>query len=138
MKHVILYDGVCVLCSRSVRFVLDRDSEGHFGFAPLQSEAAQTRLARHGQTSDELDSVYVLENHGQPDERVLKKGPAALLVMRELPSPWPFVATLLGVFPTPVLNLGYDAVARTRYRVFGKLESCPLPPAEHRSRFIEL
>ena len=138
MTHLVLYDGVCVLCSRITRFVLDRDPEGLFAFAPLQSESAKEHLARHGLRPDDLDSVYVLENFGQPAERVLKKGPAALVVMRELGPPWRVVATLLGAFPTAVLNLGYDAVARTRYRVFGKLESCPLPPAEHRERFVEL
>jgi predicted DCC family thiol-disulfide oxidoreductase YuxK len=138
MKHVILYDGVCVLCNRSVRFVLDRDPEGRFAFAPLQSDAAKERLARHGQTSSKLDSVYLLANYDQPDERVLNRGLAALRVMKELPSPWPLVAALLGVLPTAILNLGYDLVARTRYRVFGKLDSCPLPPAEHRQRFIDL
>ncbi len=138
MKHVILYDGVCVLCSRSIRFVLDRDPGGRFAFAPLQSESAQRYLERHGQTSDALDSVWVLEDYGRPTERALRRGPAALLIMKELPSPWPLVAALLRALPGVLLNLGYEAVAKTRYRVFGKLDRCALPPAEHRNRFIEL
>ena len=136
-EPIILYDGVCGLCNRLNRFVLARDPSGRFRFAPLQGRLAGELLARHGRDPGDLDTLYLVLGHGRPDERLLGKSDAALWVLRELGGGWR-AAGPLRVLPRWLRDLGYDAVARTRYRLFGRYDSCPLPAPEHRGRFLDL
>jgi predicted DCC family thiol-disulfide oxidoreductase YuxK len=133
---ILLYDGVCGLCNRMVQFVLHRDCRNQFRFASLQSPFAAELLERHGHDPTRLDTVVLVLDGGTPSERLLKKSRAALGVLRILGGPWSALC-VLGVLPTVVLDLGYNFVARVRYRVFGKSESCRLPDPRYRERFIE-
>ena len=133
---IILYDGVCGLCNRFNRFVLARDPAGRFRFAALQGRVAGEILARHGRDARDLDTMYLVLNPGLPDERLLSKSDAALWVLRALGGGWR-AAGALRVLPRPIRNLGYDLVARTRYRVFGRHDTCPLPDPRHRARFLD-
>ena len=134
---VILYDGVCGLCNRSVRFVLKHDREGVFRFASLQSAAARAILARHGLTPDALDTFYVVADFGLAGERVLSKSAAAIYTAETLGGIWK-AARILSILPRRVRDWAYDIVARHRYRIFGKYDACPLPEARYRDRFIDL
>jgi predicted DCC family thiol-disulfide oxidoreductase YuxK len=134
---LILYDGVCGLCNRSVRFVLKHDRGGIFRFASLQSAAAREILARHGLTPDALDTFYVVADFGLAGERVLSRSAAAIYTAETLGGVWK-AATLLRLLPRRVRDWAYDMVARHRYQVFGKYDACPLPEARYRKRFIEL
>jgi predicted DCC family thiol-disulfide oxidoreductase YuxK len=133
---IILYDGVCGLCHRLNRFVLARDAAGRFRFAALQSPLAGEILARHGRDPRDLDTLYLVLGHGQADERLLRKSDAALWILRELGGPWR-AAPALRVVPRRLRDLGYDLVARSRYRVFGRYDTCPLPDPRHRGRFLD-
>lgn len=133
---LILYDGVCGLCNRLTRFVLARDPAGRFRFASLQGALAGEILTRHGRNSRDLDTLYLVLARGRPDERLLTKSDAALWILRELSGPWR-TAAMLRVVPRWMRDLGYDLVARTRYRVFGRYDSCPLPDPSHRARFLD-
>jgi predicted DCC family thiol-disulfide oxidoreductase YuxK len=133
---LILYDGVCGLCSRMVQFVLRRDHAGHFRFASLQSAFAAELLARHGRVAGDLDTVYLVQNYGGPRESVLAKSRAVLGVARRLSFPWSLVG-VLRVLPAAVLDRGYDQVARRRYRWFGRYDACPLPAPGARARFLD-
>ena len=133
---IILYDGVCGLCNRLTRFVLARDRPGRFRFAALQSAFASEILARHGRDPRDLDTLYLVIAHGRPEERLLQKSDAALWILRELGGPWR-AAGALRVVPRWVRDLGYDLVARIRYRLFGRYDSCPLPEPRHRARFLD-
>jgi len=133
---VILYDGVCGLCNRGVRFVLKRDRAGAFRFASLQSSAGREILARHGITPDALDTFYVIPDFGLADERVLAKSSAALYIAARLGGVWK-AATMLRVLPPRVRDRVYDTIARYRYRMFGRYDTCPLPEARYRDRFID-
>ncbi len=133
---LILYDGVCGLCHRLVRFVLARDPAGRFRFAALQSTLARDILARHGRDPRDLDTLYLVLGHGRPDERLLRRSDAALWILRELGGPWR-AAGALRVVPARLRDLGYDLVARTRYRLFGRYDTCPLPDPRHRARFLD-
>ncbi|MFQ5790962.1 MAG: thiol-disulfide oxidoreductase DCC family protein [Acidobacteriota bacterium] len=135
MRHLLLYDGVCGLCNRLNRFVLERDGEGQFGFTPLQSRLAQEALGRYGKNSRGLDNIYLLADYQTDAERLLSKARAALFVLREMGWPWR-LGTILSVLPTFLLNLGYDLIARRRYRIFGKYEACPRPTSDHAHRFV--
>ncbi len=135
MKHLILYDGVCGLCDRSVQFVLRRDPDGVFGFATLQGELARTILDRHGE-SVELTTLFAVVDHGTDDERLLRRSRAVLFALKNVRTRWRFL-TVFGVLPTPLLDLGYRLVAKVRYRLFGRYDTCPVPSAEHRARFVD-
>ena len=134
---LILYDGVCGLCNRIVRFVLKRDHKDVFRFASLQSSVAQSVLARHGITPDVLDTVYVVLDFGQPCERVLSRSAAALEAASRLGGLGK-AAAALKVVPEAVLDAVYDVIARHRYRMFGRYETCPLPDPHDRGRFIDM
>lgn len=134
---ILLYDGVCGLCNRFVQFVLRRDRAGIFRFASLQSPLAGRILARHGADARDLDTVYVVVDYELPGERVLHRSDAVISVLNYL-TRWRFVGSLLRLVPRPLRDWGYGIVARNRYRVFGRAESCILPVAENRSRFLDL
>jgi len=134
---VVLYDGVCGLCNRAVRFLLKRDRHDRLRFASLQSDFAATLLKRHGLDHKDLDTVYVVLNHGQADETLLAKSDAVLFFAKAIGGVWNF-ARLGKIIPRPIRNWLYDFVARHRYQVFGKYESCMLPDPRHQHKFIEV
>lgn len=127
---VILFDGVCIFCSRWVRFVAKRDTAKRFRFTPIQSGYG-TRLARtFGIDPDDPDTNAVV--HGG---EVFTKSDAALTVLSHLPS-WSWVRALFAV-PKPLRDAVYSLIARNRYRIFGKYDACFVPDADLRARVIE-
>jgi predicted DCC family thiol-disulfide oxidoreductase YuxK len=143
MSHpILLYDGVCGLCNRLVRFVLRRDPAGMFRFAALQSPLAERILARHGVDARDLDTLYVVENAEHADEKLLPRSDAVIFILRRLGgagrSFWWLAGFLLQLLPRAVRDWGYGVVARSRYRMFGRYDACPLPTEETRSRFLDL
>jgi predicted DCC family thiol-disulfide oxidoreductase YuxK len=127
---VILYDGVCVFCSRWVRFVASRDSDQRFRFTAIQSGYG-TRLAQaFGINPDDPDTNAVI--HGG---KVFFKSDAALTVLSNLPG-WGWVR-VLGAVPRPLRDAVYNLVARNRYRIFGRYEECFVLDAEMRARVME-
>jgi predicted DCC family thiol-disulfide oxidoreductase YuxK len=141
MSHpILLYDGVCGLCNRFVQFVLRRDPDGIFRFASLQSAFAASILARYNLGRADLDTVYVVVNRDsqQPPEFLLSRSDAVLFVIKQLGALGRSVAFPLQLLPKFVRDRAYNAVARRRYRIFGKFESCRLPSAQDRSRFLDL
>jgi predicted DCC family thiol-disulfide oxidoreductase YuxK len=136
LSPIILYDGVCGLCSRLCQFVLARDSAGRFRFATLQGAVAAEILDRHGRDPRDLDTLYLVLAPGQPGERLLRKSDAALWIVRQLGGPWR-LSGALRIVPRAIRDLGYDLVARTRYRLFGRFDTCQLPDPRHRARFLD-
>ncbi len=127
---VILYDGVCVFCSRWVQFVIARDAAKRFRFTPIQSPYG-TRLAQaFGIDPEDPDTNAVV--HGG---RAHLKSDAALTVLSNLTG-WGWTRVLFAV-PKPLRDPVYSVVARNRYRIFGKYESCFVPDAELRKRVLE-
>ena len=134
---IILYDGVCALCNGIVRFVLKRDRADWFRFASLQSNLAREILSRHGLNPDDLDTFYLVLENGQPGEQILSRSDAAMRVLAELKG-WPgVVAALMKIVPRFLRDLVYNLVARSRYRVFGKYDVCPLPAPGDRHKFLD-
>ena len=127
---VILYDGVCVFCSRWVRFVATRDVERRFRFTAIQSPYG-TRLARaSGIDPADPDTNAVI--HGGV---AYFRSDAALTVLSHLPG-WGWVRALRAV-PKPLRDSVYGLIARNRYRIFGKYDECFVPDAEMRARVLE-
>ena len=127
---IILYDGVCIFCSRWIRFIAARDSDRRFRFTAIQSGYG-TRLAQALRIDpDDPDTNAVI--HGGV---AYFKSDAALTVLSNLPG-WRW-ARMLRVFPKPLRDVVYNLVARNRYRIFGKYDACFVPDAEMRARVIE-
>ncbi len=135
---IILYDGVCGLCNRLVQFLLKHDRAGRLRFASLQSDFAATVLGRHGIDPKDLDTVQVVVNYDQPDERVLQRSDAILRAGRELGGFWGASASVGKVVPRGLRDLVYRFVATNLYRVFGKYDTCMLPDQNQRSRFLDI
>src|SRR5580704_5625207 len=125
MPHPILfYDGVCGLCNRFIQFVLRRDHNAVFRFAPLQSALAASILSRHGANPNDLDTVYVALNSDrkkedptkqdptQPNEFLLSRSNAVLFVLKQLPGWWRPIAFLLGLLPQFLRDAAYSVVVR--------------------------
>ena len=126
---LILFDGVCVFCSRWVRFVIDRDRRARFRFLAIQSEPGRVLAARFGIDPEAPQTNAVV--HGG---WILFKSDAALAVLGELPGTR-FLACLRHL-PGWVRNPIYDLIAGNRYRIFGRTDQCMIPSAEIRSRFL--
>jgi predicted DCC family thiol-disulfide oxidoreductase YuxK len=134
---IVLYDGVCGLCNRLVQFILKHDSLDRFRFASLQSEFAQSLMTHHGVDPHDLDTVYVVKNHERSDETLLARSDAILYMLKELGGIWS-LAGVGRVLPRGLRDAVYKIVARNRYRVFGKHESCMLPEPKHRAKFLDV
>jgi predicted DCC family thiol-disulfide oxidoreductase YuxK len=135
---ILFYDGVCGLCNTLVQFLLKHDKHGRLRFASLQSDFAEKVLRRHGFNPKDLDTLHVVENYEQPDERLLQRSDAVLRAARELGGSWGVLAAVAQIVPRPLRNVAYRFVAQNRYRVFGKYETCMLPDPDQRSRFLDV
>jgi predicted DCC family thiol-disulfide oxidoreductase YuxK len=134
--HLVLYDGVCALCNGLVRFLLAHDRRRVFKFASLQSVRGRTVVAESGGDPEELNSFYVVRDYRTAHPKALVRSRAALFILSQLGWPWRLLR-VAGVLPTSVLDRAYDAVARTRYRIFGRYEQCLVPSPEFRDRFVD-
>lgn len=130
-RRIILFDGVCQLCHGMVRFILKRDRNDLFLFAPLQSSTGEKILkARKGSKTDR-DNVIFLDQ-----DRYFEKSTAVLQILKYLGGIWWFLSVLI-IIPRPVRDFFYDLVASNRYRISGKYDVCPLPEPKWRDRFLD-
>lgn len=129
LRRVVFFDGVCGLCNWSVDFVLKRDRQGDFQFAPLQGETARTLL-----TESDLQNLHTIVL--LVGTRTYRKSSAVVRVLWQLGAMWRILGTALWLIPLPIRNLGYSIVASNRYQLFGKKDQCRLPTPEERSRFL--
>ncbi len=136
-KAIVLYDGVCGLCNRAVQFLLKRDRLDRLQFASLQSDLAAGLLKRHGLDPKGLDTVYAVLNYGASNETLLAKGDAFLFFAGVIGGVWS-VARVGRIIPRSIRNWLYDFIARHRYQVFGKSESCMLPDPKQRHKFLDV
>ncbi len=132
--NLVLYDGVCGLCNKLVRFLLRADRRAVLCFAPLQGPTAARLAERHGFGLDVKTMVYV-RHFGLKDERAYLRSDAVLRVLADLGGVWWLLSGLRAV-PRSLRDPVYEFVARNRYRWFGKYDSCPLPSPEQRARFL--
>jgi predicted DCC family thiol-disulfide oxidoreductase YuxK len=127
---VLLFDGVCNLCNWSVQFIIERDPEAQFRFAPLQSTVAQDLLDACEYEGNRMDSVVLVENG-----ECYAKSDAAIRATRYLGLPYSLLRPT-GLVPAGLRNLVYDFVANRRYRWFGKRERCLMPTPDIEQRFL--
>jgi predicted DCC family thiol-disulfide oxidoreductase YuxK len=126
---VMVFDGVCVFCSRSVAFILRHEREPLIRFVAIQSDEGRSLARKYGVDPDDPDSFLFIENGvAHP------KSGGLIALARHLKAPGNAL-TMLAVLPRTLRDWLYDRVARNRYRLFGKRVSCMMPTAETRRRF---
>ena len=130
MSQIVFFDGVCLLCNGVVDFLLRRDVERHFQFAPLQGERAKVLLPVSIR-AEGFDTI-VLWTQGQ----VFVRSDAALMIFTQLGGLWPTLKVFWAV-PRPVRDLVYHLISVNRYAWFGRRETCRLPSKEERQRFLD-
>lgn len=138
-KALMLYDGLCGFCNRSVRWVIKRDRHDRFRFAPQQSAIAEAVLARHGfdpQAMLAANSVFLVVGHDLPGEQLLCRSDVTVQVLRLLGGGWEILGRLLGAVPRFLRDAVYKLIARIRFRIAGRYDSCPLPSPVERAKFL--
>jgi predicted DCC family thiol-disulfide oxidoreductase YuxK len=135
-RVIVLYDGVCALCNGSVRFLLPRDRQDRFRFAPLQGTFARRALARHGKDARDLNTLGVIADYQEPTEHLLTRAAAVLYLLSVVGGVWRLSA-VARILPMAVLDRVYDFIVAHRYRWFGRYNACPLPPPEQRRKFVD-
>lgn len=129
MDKVILFDGECNFCDKSVQFIMARDQHARFSFASLQSEIGKKLLKQYDAPED-LDSFVLIENG-----RFYTQSSAALRVCQSLDGAWKLLVAFL-IVPKPIRDFFYTILAKNRYKWFGKKDQCMLPSPEQRKRFL--
>jgi len=127
---IILFDGICNLCNSSVQYVIKHDPNSLFRFASLQGETGQRLLKQYGLPENELNSFVLIS-----DNKAYTRSSAALTVAKQLTG---ITKLLYGfiIVPPFIRNAVYDLIAKNRYKWFGKKDSCMIPTAELKSRFL--
>tara|TARA_Y100001934_G_scaffold254503_1_gene320446 strand:- start:146 stop:646 length:501 start_codon:yes stop_codon:yes gene_type:complete len=135
--HLVLYDGVCGFCNRSVQWALVRDKKKQVQYAPLQSHLARSLLSRHNLEVDETSTAFVVRAPFTNDEKIFAGPKAAMETLSALPPPWPFIGRLLGFVPGFLSQAVYNLIAKHRYSLLGRADACILPSSEQRGQFID-
>lgn len=130
-QHILLFDGVCNLCNRLVQFTIKRDPKGKFKFAALQSASGQALLKKFNLPLNDFDSFILIK-----DDKYYTKSSAGLKVLKELKSIWKIFYPLIFI-PKPIRDFFYNLIAKTRYKIFGKRNTCMVPTPDIQKRFLE-
>lgn len=131
-KQLILFDGICNLCNSSVQFVIKHDKKNHFLFAPLQGETGKQIIKLYKIDTSTIDSIILYI----PEKGIFSKSTAALKISSKLGFPINLASIFL-IIPVFIRNWVYDFIAKNRYKWFGKKESCMIPSAELKNKFLD-
>ena len=128
---IILYDGTCHLCTKTVQFVIQRDRRKQFRFASLQSSFSDQFVEQTPDTQERFASMALIIGN-----QVYRRSTAALMTAKMLDGWWPLLAALLWI-PRPLRDMVYHWLAKHRYQVLGKSESCWRPTPDLADRFLD-
>lgn len=132
---VLLFDGLCGFCDRTIHHILKHDKKGVMMFAPLQSGYAREVLARHPKFQG-VDSMMIVERHGDLETAFVRSA-AALKIASYLGGAHQ-IAQVGRILPPPLRDLIYNGIAKVRYKIFGKKDACPIPTPAERKRYVAL
>jgi predicted DCC family thiol-disulfide oxidoreductase YuxK len=133
-NHIVFYDGYCVLCSKSIDFIMARDALATFRFASLQSDFADRALSEKGYPIANIKNLSNIVYLQHNDIKI--KSDAVLSILWDLGGIYK-VSCLVYFLPRVVRDFSYDRLAKLRYRIFGKRDACRVPTPQEMSRFLE-
>jgi predicted DCC family thiol-disulfide oxidoreductase YuxK len=128
--NIVLFDGVCNLCNGIVRFIMRRDHDRKIRFAPIQSALGQSLYKKFELSSDNIDTVIYISS-----DKYYLRSSAVLHVLKDIGGVWRFFYGLI-IIPRVIRDLFYDQVARSRYLIFGKRDTCMIPDTDIADRFL--
>lgn len=128
--YIVLFDGVCNLCNKSVQFILKRDKKKQFLFASLQGKFGQEVLKKHNFSTESLNTLILIEG-----DKVFIRSTGVLRMMKHLGGRWSLLYGFI-IFPAIIRDAVYNWVSKNRYKWFGKREECMIPTAELKERFL--
>lgn len=128
---IVLFDGECAFCDRSVKWLIKHDRAGRVRFAARQSPLGQHLLAMHGLPPEGVESLILING-----TRVSTHSTGALRIAGMLPFPWKAGAVFL-LLPRFIRDFFYRAIAKRRYKIAGKIETCAVPTPEQRARILD-
>ena len=131
-KKIVLFDGVCNLCNRSIQCIIKRDKNDEFRFATLQGEIGQQLVQERKIDTSKVDSIILIE----PGVAYYTKSTAALKIGQYLGGFWK-ITNVLNLIPRQLRDIVYDWVARNRYGWYGKKDVCMVPTTEIRAKFLD-
>ena len=129
-KSIILFDGVCNLCNSSVNFIIKNDKKQTFLFTSLQSDAAKEILLQFSSKKIDFKSILLIKNG-----IIYDKSTAVLLIIKQLSNYYKFLYAFI-IIPAFIRDIVYNFIAKHRYNWFGKDESCMIPSASLKNRFL--
>jgi predicted DCC family thiol-disulfide oxidoreductase YuxK len=127
---ILLFDGICNLCNALVKFVIRRDKNARIRFASLQSAAGQSLMSGAGLSPESIDTVIYFT-----DKKYRLRSSAVLYLLRDLGGAWQLFFVFI-IIPPFIRDFFYNLIARGRYRIFGRRETCMIPSKDIESRFI--
>ncbi|MGY5351387.1 thiol-disulfide oxidoreductase DCC family protein [Wenyingzhuangia sp. IMCC45533] len=127
---VVLFDGVCNLCSDSVQLIIKNDQRNLFKFSTLQSPLAQFYLKKQVPNLSKIDSIILVTSN-----KIYTKSSAALIIAKHLKGGYPLLY-IFYIIPKPIRDFVYDFIAKNRYKWFGKKEHCMIPTKELKNKFL--
>lgn len=130
-QNIILFDGVCNLCNRTVVFIIKRDPGGKFRFAPIQSEAGKKYIGNINFPGEGLQTIIYIRGN-----KYYTRSEAVLRILKDIGGLWKIFFGLM-ILPGFIRDFIYNTIAKTRYRIFGKFDTCMVPSQELKERFLE-
>jgi predicted DCC family thiol-disulfide oxidoreductase YuxK len=130
MSKIILFDGVCNFCNSTINFVIDHDVKDIYMFASLQSEIGQKYLKKYNLPLDDFDTFVLIDG-----DTFYVSSTAALLVAKDLDSILKYLYILI-LIPRPIRDMVYKLIAKNRYSIFGKSDSCRIPTEKEKDKFL--
>jgi len=130
-KKIVLFDGVCNLCSKSVQFILKRDKKNQFLFGSLQGAYGQEMLKKYQLPANEFNSFMLIEG-----DKLYTKSSGALRMLKHLGGWWRLLYVFI-IVPKFIRDGIYNWISKNRYKWYGKMNECWLPKPEWKARFLE-
>lgn len=127
---IIVFDAMCVLCSANAQFVLRHDHRGLFRLASMQNDVGRELYSQFGIDPDDPETLIVVQGN-----KALRDTDAIFAIWSGLGWPWRAL-TALRLVPRPIRNPLYRLIARNRYRMFGRRQTCWLPDADQAARIL--
>lgn len=129
-KRIVIFDGICNFCNWAVNFIIKRDKENIFIFAPSQSRAGKDIIDRHKLKKSGVETIILIN-----DGNIFTKSEAVLEIFKYLGGGCKYFR-VLKIFPRKFRDWGYTIFSKYRYRIFGKRIVCMVPTDELKDRFL--